>query len=251
MKIIKPDWPAPEHVIAFSTTREEGHSRGSYEGLNIAHHVGDDSGAVALNREILCTGLPPGTSIQWLAQEHGCKVVRATDTGETPCADASWTNMAGVACAVMTADCLPVLFCSKDGDRVASAHAGWRGLYRGVLEACVAEMAIAPSRLIAWMGPAIGPGAFEVGGEVKEHFMSSSPPENCRYVAQCFKEKTTRPGHFHADIYALARMRLNAIGVSQIYGGGLCTFSDSARFFSYRRDGTTGRMATIITISPT
>ena len=251
MKFIEPNWPAPDHVIAFSTTRVGGHSRGSYQGLNIAHHVGDDSESVALNRKILCAELPPGTAIQWLAQEHGCKVVAATGSGEIPCADSSWTNVAGIACAVMTADCLPVLFCSKGGDVVASAHAGWRGLGLGVLELCVAEMAVDPSRLMAWMGPAIGPAAFEVGEEVRGLFLSNSPTGDRILVEHCFREQKDKPGYFFADLYALASIRLNAIGVSQLYGGGLCTFSDSAHFYSYRRDGNTGRMATIITIGPT
>ena len=246
MKLIKPDWPAPDSVLAFSTTRVGGGSEGPYEGLNIARHVGDVSDAVTRNRNILSSGLPPDYSIQWLNQEHGTRIVRAQDAGDTPCADGSWTDQPGLASVVMTADCLPVLLCSRNGKCVASAHAGWRGLHLGILEACVAAMPVECSQLMAWLGPAIGPDAFVVGGEVRQQFLSSSAPSWRDRSAQCFREIPGRQGYFLADLYALARIRLNVAGVLDIYGGDYCTFTAPDLFYSYRRDGETGRMATII-----
>jgi len=250
MRTIKPDWPAPDSIVAFSTTREGGHSQGVYRGLNIALHVGDDSDVVMLNRQMLVEELPVGTSIQWLLQVHGHKVVPADNRGETPRADASWAAVPGVACAVMTADCLPVLFCTKDGEKVAAAHAGWRGLAQGVLEACVEAMKTDVSEVMAWLGPAIGPDSFEVGEEVRDQFLSNSASAQRSAVHRCFKGLSDRPGFYLADLYALARIRLNAAGISDIYGGGHCTFADKTRFYSYRRDGETGRMATVITKTP-
>ncbi len=255
MKVIRPDWPAPDWVIALSTTRQNGHCRGVYSGANIARHVGDASAAVDLNWRELDDELPEGTTIQWLSQEHGDTVVCANNRGETPPADGSWSKTPGIACAVMSADCLPILLCTRnDGvDQppvVAAVHAGWRGLARGVVEACVANMAIEPNRLMAWLGPAIGPNRFEVGREVRACFLSSSPSAQCALVSLCFTEIAARPGFFLADLYALARIRLRGAGVSDIYGGQYCTFTDDARFYSYRRDGQTGRMATVITLKP-
>ena len=246
MKTIRPNWPAPEGVVAFSTTRSGGFSEGAFEGLNIAQHVGDSGAAVAHNRQILSSELPPQCSIAWLTQEHGARIVSARVTPDTPNADGSWTDQLGVASAVMTADCLPVLFCSRSGDVVASAHAGWRGLNLGVLESCVAALPVASSTLMAWLGPAIGPNAFEVGDEVRQQFLSSSSQSMKGQVAECFVATPEKPDHFHADLYRLARLRLNQAGVMDIYGGGYCTFSDPGLFYSYRRDGETGRMATLI-----
>jgi YfiH family protein len=250
MKVIRPNWPAPEGIVAFSTTRVGGFSEGAYEGLNIGHHVGDAEEVVAQNRKILSSELPPQCSVAWLTQEHGAKVVAAAENPDAPCADGSWTEQVGVASAVMTADCLPVLFCSKNGGVVASAHAGWRGLNLGILESCVAALPVAGSTLMAWLGPAIGPNAFEVGEEVRQQFLSSSPQAMKSRVAQCFTATADRPGHFLADLYGLARLRLNQAGVMDIYGGEYCTFSDPDLFYSYRRDGQTGRMATLIAKSP-
>ena len=251
MRLIKPDWPAPDNIIAFSSTRKGGVSEGVYQGLNIAHHVGDMSDAVAQNRDILSNELPPDYSIVWLNQEHGTRVVRARNSNDTLCADGSWTDVPGVVSAVMTADCLPVLLCSQSGEFVASAHAGWRGLQQGILEACVAAMPVEGSQLMAWLGPAIGPDAFEVGGEVRQQFLSSAASSLRDRVAQCFKEQPGKQGFFLADLYALARIRLNAAGVLDIYGGEHCTFSTPDLFYSYRRDGKTGRMATMIAKVPT
>ena len=251
MRLIKPDWPAPDNIIAFSSTRKGGVSEGPYQSLNIAHHVGDVSDAVAQNRDILSRDLPSGYSIAWLNQEHGTRVVRARCSNDAPCADGSWTDVPGVASAVMTADCLPVLLCSQNGEFVASAHAGWRGLQQGILEACVAAMPVESSQLMAWLGPAIGPNAFEVGGEVRQRFLSSAAPSQRDCVDLCFKEQPGRQGFFLADLYALARIRLNATGVLDIYGGEYCTYSSPDLFYSYRRDGESGRMATIIAKVPT
>ena len=246
---ISPDWPAPASVFALCTTREGGVSPPPYDSFNIAHHVGDEPRAVAANRSLLAADLPPGNRVQWLEQVHGVQVVQApvVQGDACPVADAAWTAVPGVACTVMTADCLPVLFCSIDGARVAAAHAGWRGLHAGVLEATVRAMGVDAGRLMAWLGPAIGPDAFEVGPEVREAFLAWA--DGSPRVAACFAS-SGRPGHYLADLYALARYRLDALGITQVYGGNYCTFSDSDRFYSYRRDGQTGRMASLVMIRP-
>lgn len=243
-RFIEPDWPAPAGVTALSTTRQGGISQSPYDSFNLGHHVGDAAAAVATNRARLLAALPPGTTIQWLEQVHGTKVIQATAGTPCPPADASIGRQPGIACAVMTADCLPVLLCNRAGTVVAAAHAGWRGLLNGVLEATVGAMAEPPGELMAWFGPAIGPEAFEVGPEVRAAFAALSPG-----VAACFQPSPARSGHFLADIYALARQRLASLGLSSVYGGDYCTFTDSTRFFSYRRDGQTGRMASLIQLS--
>ena len=246
LPLIKPDWPAPASVVAFSTTREGGRSDPPYASLNLGRHVGDAEAAVRANRELLRASLPAGSCVQWLSQVHGATVIEAGDSREAPEADGAWSRRSGVACAVMTADCLPVLFCSRDGRVVAAAHAGWRGLCAGVLEATVRAMAVPPEQVLAWLGPAIGQTAFEVGAEVRDQFLGSAAgiPEDA--VAGCFVPGPGTPGRYLADLYGLARLRLHVLGVDAIYGGGECTFTDSARFFSYRRDGRTGRMASLI-----
>jgi YfiH family protein len=201
---------------------------------------------VAANRRMLASALPSGTSVSWLSQVHGTTVVEAGQGGPLPLADAQWSRTPGAVCAVLTADCLPVLLCSVDGDVVAAAHAGWRGLMAGVLESTVAAMNTRPERLLAWLGPAIGPTAFEVGDEVRDGFLSLAKPSEVAAIAASFVPVVKRPGHYLADLYALARARLNGSGVSSVFGGGHCTHSDSKRFFSYRRDGETGRMASVI-----
>ena len=243
---IEPDWPAPANVLALSTSRRGGCSAAPFASLNLGHHVGDSAAAVAANRGILSAALPAGTDIQWLSQVHGTRVVIAGEDGEYPQADAAWSRHPNKACAVLTADCLPVLFCSITGDRVAAAHAGWRGLLDGVLEATVAAMGLNPDQILAWMGPAIGPKAFEVGPEVREKYLAAAPVVDKALVEACFHPSAVSPGHYFADLYALARLRLRAVGVTGVFGGGYCTFSDSDRFFSYRRDGRTGRMASLI-----
>jgi len=246
---IEPDWPAPASVFALSTTRLGGQSPPPYASFNLAHHVGDDPLAVNANRALLARELPPGSAVQWLNQVHSARVIPAGRDGTLPEADASFASEPGIACAVMTADCLPVLFCTRSGDRVAAAHAGWRGLVGGVLEATVAAMGAAPAEIMAWLGPAIGPGAFEVGPEVRDAFLAAAGGDQ-QATDRCFLPSATRSGHYLADLYGLARIRLHLAGIGDIYGGDFCTFDDFERFYSYRRDGRTGRMASLVMLRP-
>lgn len=242
LEMIRPDWPAPSHIAALTTTRIGGVSAEPFASLNLGDHVGDEPVVVAANRQSLreaCVGLQ---AISWLEQVHGTQIVEA-DAQRTQRADAQFTRDEAIACAVMTADCLPVLFCDRAGTQVAAAHAGWRGLCAGVLERTVDKFD-APSQLLAWLGPAIGPRNFEVGAEVREQFLAATPALNVQ-IERCFTA-SNKPGHYLADIYALARLRLQAAGVNAIYGGGWCTVADRTRFYSYRRDGRCGRMASLI-----
>ncbi|UCA11403.1 peptidoglycan editing factor PgeF [Aeromonas enteropelogenes] len=241
MKWIEPDWPAPAHVRALSTTRDGGVSEGVFAGLNLGAHVGDEMARVEANRARLQqeTGIPG--PLNWLNQVHGIAVHPVSHQYEgAPDADAACAHEAGLACIVMTADCLPVLFCDRAGTRVAAAHAGWRGLHAGVLEASINAMGCEPTEILAWLGPAIGPQAFEVGGEVREAFMAEQAEAVAAFVP------SVNEGKWLADIYQLARLRLARAGVTAVYGGDYCTFSDGEQFYSYRRDGQTGRMASII-----
>ena len=234
---VQADWPAPGNVRAFTTTRNDGFSRGQWSKLNLGDHCGDDPGHVKQNRESLRTLLPGQP--RWLSQVHGKSVVTWNEGGDSePVADAIISDQTGQVCAVLTADCLPVLFCNRAGTKVAAAHAGWRGLGAGVLEATVSAMACDPGELMAWLGPAIGPRAFEVGEEVYDSFVNSNA-EN----ANAFKRFGDR---WLADLYQLARQALSRVGVVQVSGGQYCTYSDADKFFSYRRDGVTGRMASVI-----
>ena len=235
--LIIPDWPAPPGVRSLTTTRAGGVSAGPYAGLNLGDHVADDPAAVAENRARLRRFLPAEPA--WLKQVHRAEVADADQAGGVPEADAAVARRPGAVCAVLTADCLPVLLCDRAGSVVAAAHAGWRGLAGGVLEAAVAAMGVAPEAVLAWLGPAIGPAAFEVGGEVREAFLSHDPAAEAAFVAG-------PEGKWLADIFLLARLRLAKIGVTAVYGGGVCTHADGARFYSYRRDGATGRMASLI-----
>jgi YfiH family protein len=243
---IEPQWPAPPSVLAMCTTRIGGASAIPYDGFNLALHVGDDPGVVAGNRQLLLRRLPADSRIQWLDQVHSADVVAASDDASCPAADASFSCEPGMACAVLTADCLPVLFTSVQGDCVAAAHAGWRGLQAGVLENTVAAMDVAPNQLLAWLGPAIGRAAFEVGPEVRQAFMDAAGATETHSVDACFIPSASRASHFHADLYRLAGLRLRSLGVSRIFGGNYCTFSEANRFYSYRRDGQCGRMASLI-----
>lgn len=231
-----PDWPAPARVRACVTTRQGGVSAAPFDSFNLGDHVGDDPAAVACNRQHLRDVL--GCQPIWLEQVHSCVAVKALP-GVCATADASWSETPGEACAVLTADCLPVLFCDRAGSVVAAAHAGWRGLAGGVLESTVAAMRTAPGDILAWMGPAIGPHAFEVGDDVREIFVASHPEAAAAFAPHA-------PGKWLADIYRLARIRLQHAGVQDVYGGGRCTFGEADRFYSYRRDGVTGRMASLI-----
>ena len=234
---ITPEWPAPPQVKALQTTRAGGISAAPYESLNLGDHVGDDPQRVARNRMLLNPLLP--SEPVWLNQVHGVQVVDAAQTTCLPQADACISAHPGAVCVVMTADCLPVLLCDEKGSVVGVAHAGWRGLCDGVIEHTVRAMNVPPATLMAWLGPAIGAQAFEVGDEVRAAFVARQPA-----AAEAFIPGA--PGKWLADIYALARLRLDALGINHIYGGGLCTYTDRARFYSYRRDGVTGRMGTFI-----
>lgn len=233
--LLRPDWPASARVRACTTTRAGGVSRGAFDSLNLAEHVGDDPAHVAENRRRLRQRLNLPDEPLWLRQVHSSDVL----CGRGGCADASVACAPGKVCAVLTADCLPVLLCDRQGTAVAAAHAGWRGLLAGVIEATVARMERPPDELIAWLGPAIGPQAFEVGDEVRAAFAAHAGEATRAFVP-------SPAGRWLADIYALARMRLARAGVVSIYGGGLCTMQDAARFYSYRRDHMTGRMASLI-----
>ena len=236
MNWLTPDWPAPASVKACVTTREGGVSEAPFDSLNLGDHVDDRPEAVAENRRRLTEHF----SIQpaWLQQVHGITVAHA-DAGIVATADASWTATPGIACAAMTADCLPALFCNRAGTRVAAAHAGWRGLAAGVLEATLDSLDIPANDVLVWLGPAIGPKAFEVGPEVREVFISQLPEAANAFVP------SANAGKFMADIYMLARLRLAARGVTAVYGGGFCTVTDP-RFFSYRRASRTGRFASLV-----
>lgn len=232
-----PDWPAPARVRSLQTLRGGGCSPAPWASFNLGDHVGDDPRRVAANRVRLAERLP--AEPLWLTQVHG---IAAVDAGQSPkmaAADAAFTRQPNTVCAVMTADCLPVLLCDRAGSVVAAAHAGWRGLAGGVLEATVAQMGVPAGELLAWLGPAIGPERFEVGGEVRAAFVAHDAAAAAAFVPGA-------AGKWLADIYRLARQRLQAAGVVSIGGGEWCTVSDPDRFFSYRRDGTTGRMATLV-----
>ncbi|MGZ5153625.1 MAG: peptidoglycan editing factor PgeF [Burkholderiales bacterium] len=237
---IIPDWPAPPHVKALITTRAGSVSTGSYANLNLGFATADDDAAVQTNRARL-QRLVPHTP-KWLKQVHGARVVIADAQTERTEADASVAREVGTVCAILIADCLPVLFTNRTGTIVAAAHAGWRGLAAGVLANTIDEIlrtGIAPNDLLAYVGPGIGPTAFEVGDDVYETFIALDPD-----TANAFTRHA--PEKWLADLFALARRALTRCGVTNIYGGGMCTYSDAERFYSYRRDKVTGRMAALI-----
>lgn len=233
---LTPQWPAPARVKACVTTRSGGVSVAPFDSFNLGEHVADDLLSVQKNRQRLVSLL--GCKPAWLQQVHGTAVVEACPARLLE-ADASWSREPGVACTVMTADCLPALFCDRAGTRVAAAHAGWRGLAAGVLEATLEKLAVPADQVLVWLGPAIGPQAFEVGAEVREAFVDQHAQ-----AAEAF-QSSVNSGKFMADIYQLARVRLAACGVTAVYGGDFCTFNDP-RFFSYRRSAQTGRFASLI-----
>jgi YfiH family protein len=238
---IAPEWPAPDGVRALITTRIGGVSCGLYAGLNLGDHVGDDPAAVAQNRARLAAHLP--ASPLWLRQVHGIEVADPGRDRPGREADASFTRQPGRVLAVLTADCLPVLLAEESGSAIAIAHAGWRGLAAGVIERTIAALGVAPRRLVAYLGPAIGPGAFEVGHDVRDAFLRNDAAAASAFVPAA-------PDKWLADLPALARLRLAKIGTTRVYGGNLCTFADPARFYSHRRDGVTGRMASLIWLEP-
>lgn len=234
LEVIRPDWPAPANVHAFVTTRSGGFSSGPWNSMNLGSNCGDDPGNVVRNREKLNEQLPAPP--QWLRQVHGTRVVEHPGRVETTLeADAIFSGGAIQVCAVLTADCLPVFLCDVTGSQVAVAHAGWRGLAAGVLQNVVGRMKAKPGDLMAWLGPAIGPAVYEVGGDVKSAFTGE--------CSRCFLPKD---GKWLFDLYTAARIILGRSGVSSIHGGESCAFSEQERFFSFRRDGTTGRMASLI-----
>lgn len=247
--LLQADWPAPPGVHAFTTLRHgAGVSAAPFDSFDLGARNGDDPAAVTANRAELCRLAWLPAPPHWLRQVHGTGVLRFGHALEAPRpadaepeADAAVTSVPGVVLAVLTADCLPVVFAAADGSEVGVAHAGWRGLAAGVLEATVAAMRGPPSRLQAWLGPAAGPLAYEIGADVRDAFTGADPAAGDAFVA-------TRPGHWRVDLYALARRRLVAAGLdpAAVHGGGLCTISDRSRFYSHRRDPRGGRMATLV-----
>lgn len=255
---IEPDWPAPAPVKAWVSTRQDGESQPPYDSFNLALHVNDDAGQVMRNRAVLASylGLSPA-SFHWLEQVHGTEVMMI-DSGHaqkvSPAhrpvqADASFTALARQVSVVMTADCLPVLFCNQQGTQVAAAHAGWRGLCSGVLEntlACFDD----PAQVMAWLGPAIGPQQFEVGAEVRQAFVDKLSEAESAFVRKADKlPHAESSAKYLGNLYELARQRLRRAGIAELYGGGFCTYEDAERFYSFRRDGAaSGRMASMIFI---
>ena len=239
LELLYPQWPAPARVRALSTTRKGGVSGTPWHGLNLGDHVGDSINAVTRNRIVLSEAARlPGEPV-WLQQVHGCIVTDAREGNRGCEADAALADEPGQVCAVLTADCLPVLLCDQDANQVAAVHAGWRGLASGIVESTLQRFDARNGDIMAWLGPAIGARAFEVGVDVRDAFVSSD-----NAAAQAFRQKDDE--HWLCDLYMLARQKLAGQGVTGIYGGGYCTYTDKNRFFSYRRDGQTGRMASMI-----
>jgi hypothetical protein len=240
INFIQPQWPAPDNVKALQSTRMGGVSIAHFASLNFGAHVGDDPIAVAENRQLLSAYLQ--TEPVWVNQVHGVDVIDAAVSSCLQNADASFTTKPNVVCVTMTADCLPLLLCDKKGSVVAAVHAGWRGLCDGVIEAAIAKMQVSPSEILVWLGPAIGPNAFEVGDDVREQFLVKDSQAEL-----AFKRNGDK---WLCNLYLIARQRLNNLGVMQVYGASVnedfCTYTDKARFFSFRRDNVTGRMASMI-----
>jgi len=237
---ITPNWPAPSSIKGFVSTREGGISQSPFATLNLGVHVGDEPQAVETNRETFAQKINMPGSVVWLNQVHGTEVVTLPTNEQIDSADAAYSKSIGQVCAVLTADCLPVFFCDLAGQQVAVAHAGWRGLCAGVLETTLAKFTD-PKQVMAWLGPAIGPNAFEVGQEVYEAFCEQEANAHVAF-------KSTSEGKWLADLYTLARQRLERVGVERVYGGDYCTYTEEEQFFSYRRDGQTGRMASVVWI---
>lgn len=245
MEWLTPNWPAANNIRALTTLKRGGYSRGSYQGLNLATHVGDEPAAVHINRRLLVSTLSLPSEPRWLNQVHGTSVASKRRLSSVlPEADASVSQGVSEICAVLTADCLPVLLCDVHGTRVGAVHAGWRGLAAGVIEATVKHLACPTENLMAWLGPAIGPDAFEVGKDVLDIFKKTKID-----LKKAFKKIDSNK--WQANIYELAKMRLQALGITQIYGGEYCTYTEADRFYSARRamhnrKTPTGRMATMI-----
>ncbi|HZX89739.1 MAG TPA: peptidoglycan editing factor PgeF [Rudaea sp.] len=247
--LVIPDWPAPAPVRAVVTTRSlPGNSQPPFDAFNLGLRSGESQAVVRSNRALLVRALGLPSAPRWLRQVHGNHAASFDETGaenddEERQADAAITRIPGTVLAILTADCMPILLCAADGSEVAAVHAGWRGMAAGVIETCVGQLRAAPARLIAWLGPAIGQDSYEVGEEVRAAFLAPDPSANAAFRA-------SRPGHWHCDLYTLARQRLHALGVTAVYGGGFDTFADE-RFYSYRRDGAnSGRFASLIWSEP-
>jgi len=237
--LVFPDWPAPANVKAIQTTRRGGFGVAPYDSLNLGSHVQDNPVTVAQNRQLLSQYLP--SEPVWLNQVHGVEVVDVAQCACVPDADAAFTHQKEVVCVTMTADCLPILLCDKQGTVVAAVHAGWRSLCDGVIEATVEKMQVSPVDLMAWLGPAIGRQAFEVGSEVKAAFVAKDTQSGVAF--------TPKGDKWLGDLYLIAKQRLANVGVHAVYGGKECTYSQPEKYFSFRRDGATGRMASLIWLS--
>ncbi len=242
LDLIIPDWPAPHWVKAYTTTRIGGFSRAPYNSLNIAAHVGDNLDDVSKNRQLLKKKLHLKKPIVWLEQIHGNTAISADHPLDSFAADGIYSRTEQTICAVQTADCLPLLVCSFSSYYVAAIHAGWKGLSNGIIETTINALALPPSDILVWLGPAIGPQAFIVGEEVFQSFVDKDPTAEIAFQPLQNKQ-------WQANLYKLAELRLRKLGISSIYGGNYCTFSDKLRFFSYRRDRITGRMLSLIWIN--
>jgi YfiH family protein len=249
IEFIKPSWPAPANVKTLQTTRIGGFSQAPYASLNLGMHVGDDVSVVVKNRQLLCAYLP--SEPVWVNQVHGIDIIDAAKNSGLQNADASFTTQANIVCVTMTADCLPVLLCDKAGTVISAVHAGWRGLCDGVIEAAVNKMAVCPKDILVWLGPAIGPHAFEVGDDVRQQFILKDAQSELAFKPHGYHQLNTK---WLCNMYLIAQQRLNKLGVTLVYGGGInehfCTYTDEIRFFSYRRDSVTGRMASMIWLVP-
>ena len=247
--LLSADWPAPSNINVNVSTCEGGVSEGCFFSFNLGHHVGDNPEHVRQNRDLHLSALGKAKAVQWLQQVHGTKVVELDqEIIEPPQGDALYSTNKEIALAVLTADCLPVCFTNKSGSEIAIAHAGWRGLAAGVLENTVGLFSSAPSELLAWFGPAIGPCHFEVGEEVRQEFLQGNEGEVQMQIMTAFTPSKNE-GKWMANLYELAKIRLNQTGLTEVYGGDLCTVCDEKRFYSYRRNSQTGRFATTIYIS--
>jgi YfiH family protein len=239
---ITPAWPAPENVHALTTLRTGGYSSAPYSSFNLAEHTGDDAECVNRNRALLREHFSLPDEPLWLQQVHSNRIVSAGPENIGAEADGSWTCHVGNVCVVMTADCLPVLICNRQGSKVAAVHAGWRGLHAGVVTSAIRLLDSDPADLMVWLGPAIGPQAFEVGPEVLQAFADRNDENRSAF-------RQTDNQHWLCDLYRLARIELSSQGVDSVFGGNECTCTDEQRFYSYRRDGDTGRMASLIWLS--
>lgn len=235
MKYIKPNWPAPSNIHAATTTREVGASIAPYDNFNLGEHVGDNPEHVTENRKTLVKALQLPSEPIWLKQIHSKNIIMANKFNGLPELDACIATQPGKVCVIMTADCLPILLCDKQGNEIAAVHAGWRGLVAGIISETISAIQTSPDQLLAWIGPAICQKHYEVGKEVYEQFSKQN---------DCFQKEAH--GKWLMDMVAIATQQLKQLGIQDIYGGDLCTYCDPTRFYSYRRDGKTGRMATLI-----